>query len=66
LPLTGRALRSGSKVLLKETLKDFNPEKPESTIKRAAEPITITAKVTMLMILTAFWLLFERRYLLAM
>jgi len=51
--------------LEKERLKVFKPAKPDSTIKSAAEPITITKKVIKLMIFTAFWLLLERRYRLA-
>ena len=58
--MAGTAFRSGSKVLLKERLKVFRPAKPDSTIKSAAEPITITRKVIKLMKFTAVWLLLDR------
>ena len=64
-PVRASAFKSGSKVLLKERLKVLSPEKPDKTINRAAEPITITRKVIKLMMFTAFWLLLERTYLLA-
>ena len=61
LPVAGIAFRSGSKVLLKERLKDLSPAKPESTINKAAEPMTITKKVIKLITFTAFWLLLDFR-----
>ena len=57
--MVGEAFKSGSKVLEKERLNVFRPAKAESTINRAAEPITITKKVMKLMIFTAFWLLLD-------
>ena len=59
--MLGEAFKSGSKVLEKERLKVRSPAKAESTIKSAAEPITITKKVMKLMMFTAFWLLLERK-----
>ena len=60
-PVAGAAFRSGSKLLLNERLKVLRPANPDNTIKRAAEPITMTRKVIKLIMFTAFWLLLERR-----
>ena len=60
-PVAGKAFKSGSKVFEKERLKVFSPAKAESTMNKAADPMTITKKVIKLMMFTAFWLLFERR-----
>lgn len=59
--MVGEAFKSGSNVLEKERLNVFRPAKAESTIKSAAEPITITKKVMKLMKFTAFWLLLDRK-----
>ena len=64
--MAGSALRSGSKVLLKDRLKVFKPAKPDNTINRAAEPMTMTRKVIKLMMFTALCLLLERTYRRAM
>jgi len=61
VPVAGRAFKSGSKVLLNDRLKVLRPAKPESTINKAAEPITMTKKVIKLITFTAFWLLLDLR-----
>jgi hypothetical protein len=65
LVVVGTILRSGSAKDVNCTVKVFNPENPESTIKRAAVPMIIPKPAIKVIKLIALLLLFENRYRLA-
>jgi len=66
LPLAGVILRSLSKIFVNSSAKSFNPAKPESTTKRAMDPMITATTAMPEMMLTAFLLLLEKRYRFAM